>query len=118
VLPRTYNPEAGMFGNLYSNLLEYVISAALIFYVLTVSAVFRLRYKRPNAPRPYCTPGYPLVPAAYVLVAATILAVLFCYRPATTWPGLAIVLLGVPVYLLISRSRGNAKSINAPELSD
>jgi basic amino acid/polyamine antiporter, APA family len=118
VLPRTYNPETGVFGNLYSNLLEYVISAALIFYVLTVSAVFRLRYKRPNAPRPYRTPGYPLVSSAYVLVAATILAVLFFYRPETTWPGLAIVLLGVPVYLLISRTRGNAKSINAPELSD
>ncbi len=104
VLPRTYNPETGVFGNVYSNLLEYVISAALIFYVLTVAAVFRLRYKRPNAPRPYRVPGYPLIPAAYVLVAATILSLLFAYRPATTWPGLAIVLLGVPVYLLIQRA--------------
>jgi basic amino acid/polyamine antiporter, APA family len=98
VLPRTYDPKARVFGNLYSNLLEYVISAALIFYVLTVAAVFRLRRKRPEAQRPYSTWGYPVVPAAYVATAATILFVLFAYRPATTWPGLVIVLLGIPVY--------------------
>jgi APA family basic amino acid/polyamine antiporter len=103
VLPRTYNPATGQWGNLYSNLLDYVISAALIFYVLTVAAVFRLRMKRPEAPRPYRTFGYPLVPALYVLGASTILAVLFIYRPATTWPGLIIVILGIPIYLLIQR---------------
>ena len=51
-------------GNLYSNLLDYVISAALIFYLLTVAGVFRLRAKRPDAPRPYRMIGYPFVPAA------------------------------------------------------
>jgi len=81
--------------------LDYVISAALIFYVLTVAAVFRLRWKRPDAPRPYRALGYPLVPAAYIVTAATILTVLFAYRPATTWPGLAIVILGLPVYWFI-----------------
>jgi APA family basic amino acid/polyamine antiporter len=101
VLPRTYNPETGVFGNLYSSLLEYVISAALIFYVLTVAAVFRLRWKRPDMPRPYRTWGYPIIPAAYILTAATILLVLFAYRPATTWPGLVIVLVGIPVYWLV-----------------
>jgi len=101
VLPRTYDPVNGTFGNLYSSLLEYVISAALIFYVLTVSAVFRLRHTRPKAPRPYRTWGYPMVPAAYILTAGTILVVLFAYRPATTWPGLLIALLGIPVYFLI-----------------
>jgi APA family basic amino acid/polyamine antiporter len=104
VLPRTYDPATKAWGNLYSNLLEYVISAALIFYVLTVAAVFRLRIKRPDAPRPYRAIGYPFVPALYILAATAILAVLFVYRPATTWPGLVIVLLGIPVYWLIRRA--------------
>jgi APA family basic amino acid/polyamine antiporter len=115
VLPRTYDPDARVFGNLYSNLLEYVISAALIFYVLTVAAVFRLRRKRPEAPRPYRTWGYPAVPAAYVATAATILFVLFAYRPATTWPGLAIVLLGIPVYLLIRGTGPRPAIVPSPE---
>jgi APA family basic amino acid/polyamine antiporter len=101
VLPRTYDPATRTWGNLYSNLLEYVISAALIFYVLTVAGVFRLRVKRPDAPRPYRTMGYPVVPALYILAASAIVAVLFAYRPATTWPGLLIVLLGIPIYVLI-----------------
>jgi len=101
VLPRTYDPATQTWGNLYSNLLEYVISAALIFYVLTVAGVYRLRITRPDAPRPYRTIGYPVVPALYILAASAILAVLFAYRPATTWPGLVIVLLGIPIYLLI-----------------
>ena len=101
VLPRTYNPDVHAWGNVYGNLLEYVISAALVFYVLTVAAVFRLRWKRPDAIRPYRTWGYPVVPAAYIATAGTILFVLFAYRPATTWPGLFIVLCGIPVYSLI-----------------
>jgi APA family basic amino acid/polyamine antiporter len=98
VLPRTYDPATGRYGNLYGNLLDYVISAALIFYILTIAGIFRLRATRPDAERPYRAVGYPLVPALYIAGAATILLVLFAYRPATTWPGLAIVLLGVPVY--------------------
>src|SRR5271168_5407989 len=70
VLPRVYDPASQTWGNLYSNLLEYVISAALIFYVLTVAGVFRLRIKRPDAPRPYRTLGYPVVPALYILAAS------------------------------------------------
>ena len=101
VLPRTYNPATQQWGSLYSNLLEYVISAALIFYVLTVAGVFRLRLTLPDAPRPYRTLGYPIVPAFYILTASAILVVLFAYRPATTWPGLLIILLGIPIYLLI-----------------
>ena len=101
VLPRTYDPLTRTWGNLYSNLLEYVISAALIFYILTVAGVFRLRVTRPDAPRPYRTIGYPVTPALYILAASIVLAVLFTYRPATTWPGLIIVMLGIPIYLLI-----------------
>src|SRR5262249_11848356 len=98
VLPRTYDPATHSYGNLYNNLLDYVISAALIFYILTIAGIFRLRRIRPDAPRPYRAIGYPIVPALYIAGAAAILFVLFAYRTATTWPGLMIVLLGVPVY--------------------
>jgi APA family basic amino acid/polyamine antiporter len=98
VLPRTYDPAARAYGNLYNNLLDYIISAALVFYILTIAGIFRLRQTRPTADRPYRALGYPIVPALYILGAAAILLVLFVYRTATTWPGLIIVLLGVPVY--------------------
>ena len=98
VLPRTYDPATRAYGNLYNNLLDYVISAALIFYILTIAGIFRLRATRPDAERPYRAFGYPILPALYIAGAAAILLVLFVYRPATTWPGLVIVLLGVPVY--------------------
>jgi APA family basic amino acid/polyamine antiporter len=108
VLPRTIQPNAGQpgggkYGNLYADLLDYVISAALIFYILTIAGIFRLRRTRPDAQRPYRAWGYPLVPALYIVAAAAILLVLFLYRPSTTWPGLVIVLLGVPVYFLWHR---------------
>jgi basic amino acid/polyamine antiporter, APA family len=100
---RTYQPTTGIYGNLYSNLLDYIISAALIFYILTIAAVFRLRKTQPNADRPYRAFGYPVVPLLYLVSASIILAVLFLYRPATTIPGVVIVLIGVPVYFLFRR---------------
>jgi APA family basic amino acid/polyamine antiporter len=100
VLPRTYDPATRVYGNLYGNLLDYVISAALIFYVLTIAGVFRLRRTWPTATRPYKALGYPVVPALYIVGTATILVALFVYRTATTWPGLIIVLVGVPVYFM------------------
>jgi APA family basic amino acid/polyamine antiporter len=103
VLPRTYNSATGKYGNVYSDLLDYVISAALIFYMLTIAGIFRLRITKPDADRPYRAFGYPVIPALYIAGAATVLLVLFIYRPATTWPGLVIVLLGVPVYVLFRR---------------
>jgi APA family basic amino acid/polyamine antiporter len=106
VLPRTYNATTQAYGNLYSNLLDYVISAALIFYILTIAGVFRLRRIRPDADRPYKAFGYPVVPALYMLGAGTVLFVLFLYRTATTWPGLIIVLLGVPVYYIWHGGKG------------
>ncbi len=99
VLPRTVRAD-GSYGNLYSNLLVYVISAALIFYILTIAGIYVLRRKRPDAERPYKAFGYPVVPGLYIIGAAVILVVLFIYQTATTWPGLAIVLTGVPAYLL------------------
>ena len=103
VLPRTFDPSTGQYGNLYSNLLEYVISAALIFYILTIAGVFRLRRTKPDVERPYRAFGYPLVPGLYILGAALILIMLFVYRPATTWPGLLIIGLGLPAYFLLAR---------------
>jgi APA family basic amino acid/polyamine antiporter len=103
VLPRTYDAGTRQYGNLYSNLLEYVISAALLFYILTIAGVFRLRRTRPDAERPYRVVGYPFVPALYILGAAAVLVLLFAYRPATTWPGLIIIALGAVVYGLIRR---------------
>lgn len=97
VLPRTIIIE-GVYGNLYSNLLTYVISAALIFYILTIAGIFVLRRKQPTAERPYKAFGYPIVPALYIIGATVILLVLLVYQTATTWPGVVIVLSGIPVY--------------------
>jgi APA family basic amino acid/polyamine antiporter len=99
VLPRTVKAD-GSFGLLYNDLLTYVISAALIFYILAIGAVFVLRVKQPNAERPYKAVGYPIIPALYMIGAAIILAVLFIYQTTATWPGLLIVLTGVPVYFI------------------
>jgi APA family basic amino acid/polyamine antiporter len=111
VLPRvrTRNQNTGAYeyGNLYGNLLDYVISAALIFYILTIVGIFRLRRTRPGAERPYRAFGYPVVPALYVAGAGLILVMLLLYRTATTWPGLVIVLLGLPVYFLWRRGAAN-----------
>jgi APA family basic amino acid/polyamine antiporter len=96
VLPRTWND--GKYGNLYSDLLDYVISAALLFYVLTIVGLIRLRWTRPDLPRPYRALGYPYVPVLYIIGALAIMGVLVAYRPLTTWPGMVIVLLGIPLY--------------------
>jgi hypothetical protein len=80
-----------------------VVSAALLFYVLTIAGVFRLRASRPEVERPYRAFGYPVIPALYIVGALTILGVLLIYRPATTWPGFVIVLLGIPVFLAMRR---------------
>ena len=112
ILPRTIStaPDGTVtYGNLYGNLLNYVISAALIFYVLTIAGIFVLRRKRPEIPRPYRAFGYPVIPALYILGAGVVLVVLFVYQTATTWPGLVIVLTGAPVYFVwraLARKRG------------
>jgi APA family basic amino acid/polyamine antiporter len=95
---------AASYGNLYGNLLDYVVFSVLIFYALTVAGIFVLRVKRPDAERPYRAFGYPVVPALYILAATVIMVVLLLYRTETTWPGLIIVLTGIPVYF-VWRSR-------------
>jgi len=87
----------------YSNLLDYVIFAALLFYVLTVIGLFILRYKQPEAERPYRVYGYPWVPGLYVLIASVIMVNLLFVKPDYTWPGLLLVLTGVPTFFLWQR---------------
>ncbi len=84
----------------YSDLLDYVIFAVLFFYILTIAAVFVLRVKRPEMERPYRALGYPVLPALYIAAAGLIEVLLLLYKPSYTWPGLIIVLVGIPVYFL------------------
>ena len=107
IMLRTVKPD-GTYGNLYSDLLDYVVFAALMFYVLTIAGVFVLRKKRPDAERPYKAFGYPIVPVFYILAACSIMAILLLYKTQTAWPGLVIVFLGVPVYWLWSRNTRNS----------
>jgi len=82
----------------YGQLLDYVIFAVLIFYILTISGIFILRIKQPGIERPYKAFGYPVIPAIYILLASIIVVILFIFKSDYTWPGLLIVLLGIPVY--------------------
>jgi APA family basic amino acid/polyamine antiporter len=92
----------------YGQLLDYIIFAVLVFYILTIVGLFVLRFKRPDAPRPYKALGYPILPGLYIVMAAWICIVLLRYKPQYTWPGLVLVLIGIPVYLFWSRqSRGH-----------
>ena len=97
-----------VYGNLYGQLLDWVVFAVLIFYVLTIAGLFVLRRKRPDAERPYRAFGYPFVPALYMVAASTIALVLLLYRTKTSLPGLALVLTGVPVYWLWKRRAASA----------
>jgi basic amino acid/polyamine antiporter, APA family len=87
----------------YGQLLDYVIFAVLVFYILTIAGLFVLRRTRPEAVRPYRAFGYPVLPGLYIVVAVWICVVLLRYKPQYTWPGLMVVLLGVPVYLVWRR---------------
>jgi len=106
-LPRTVttNPQTGgrSFGNVYTQLLEYIISADLIFYLLLVTAVLVLRRKSPAAERPYRTWGYPIVPIVSIALAGILILDLAYLAPSTSGIGILIVLTGVPVYFLWRR---------------
>jgi APA family basic amino acid/polyamine antiporter len=112
--PKSHAPVAGLLiqavwatflclSGSYSQLLDYIIFAVLLFYILTIAGLFVLRFKRPDAPLPYKALGYPFLPGLYIVLAAWICIVLLRYKPQYTWPGLVLVLLGIPVYLLWSR---------------
>jgi APA family basic amino acid/polyamine antiporter len=92
----------------YGDLLDYVIFAVLLFYVLTIAGVFVLRRKHPEWPRPYRAFGYPVLPALYIAAALLIEVLLLLYKPSYTWPGLIIVLMGVPVYWFWKKRENNA----------
>ncbi len=87
----------------YSDLLDYVIFAVMLFYILTIAGLFRLRRTQPNLERPYRTFGYPVLPALYIAAGTLVEILLLIYKPNFTWPGLIIVLLGIPVYFLRTR---------------
>lgn len=91
----------------YGQLLDYVIFAVLIFYSLTIFGIFILRKKRPLAERPYKAFGYPVIPVLYLILALTIMVILFIFKPGYTWPGLIIVIMGIPVFYLWRKKTGN-----------
>jgi basic amino acid/polyamine antiporter, APA family len=112
--PKYHTPVAGLLvqavwaavlciSGSYGQLLDYIVFAVLLFYILTIVGLFVLRVKSPREPRPYKALGYPFLPALYIAMAAWICIVLLRYKPQYTWPGLIIVLLGIPVYLFWSR---------------
>ena len=107
VLPRTVtvNQQTGAytFGNVYTQLLEYIVSADLIFYALMVGAVIVMRRKAPEIPRPYRTFGYPVVPLIYIILAGLFILDLAYLAPATSGIGYLLVFTGIPVYLVWSR---------------
>jgi APA family basic amino acid/polyamine antiporter len=88
----------------YGALLDYTIFAALLFYVLTVAGIYRLRKSQPDAERPYKAFGYPILPAIYMICASAIALVLLIYKSENTLPGLLVVLLGIPVYYFTQKS--------------
>jgi len=111
--PKYHTPVAGLIvqalwtavlcvSGSYGQLLDYIIFAVLVFYILTIVGLFVLRVKWPAAPRPYRALGYPVLPALYIVLAGWICIVLLRYKPQYTWPGLVLVLLGIPVYFLWS----------------
>jgi APA family basic amino acid/polyamine antiporter len=121
--PRYKTPAAGLLvqaawttvlcvSGSYSQLLDYIIFAVLVFYILTIVGLFVLRFKKPNIPRPYKALGYPVLPALYIFLAGWICVVLLRYKPQYTWPGLVLVLLGIPVYFFWSRRTVNQASAN------
>ena len=121
--PRYHTPVAGLMvqacwtavlcvSGSYSQLLDYIMFAVLVFYILTIVGLFVLRFKWPSAPRPYRALGYPVLPALYIAMAGWICIVLLRYKPQYTWPGLVLVVLGIPIYFLWTR-RSSSQAQNS-----
>ncbi|HYK21560.1 MAG TPA: amino acid permease [Pyrinomonadaceae bacterium] len=110
VLPRTVTVNrqtgANTFGNVYTQLLEYIVSADLIFYVLMVGAVIVMRRKAPQIERPYRTFGYPIVPLVYIVLAGLFIVDLAVLAPSTSGIGYLLVATGIPIYFIWSRRLG------------
>ena len=107
VLPRTVatNQQTGAysFGNVYTQLLEYIVSADLILYVLMIGAVIVMRRKAPEIERPYRTFGYPIVPLIYIVIAGLFIIDLAILAPSTSGIGYLLVFTGIPIYFIWSR---------------
>jgi basic amino acid/polyamine antiporter, APA family len=89
----------------YGDLLDYVVFAVLLFYILTIIGLFILRIKKPDAERPYKAFGYPVLPALYIILATALCVDLLIYKPDFTWPGVIIVIIGIPVYFLMKKTQ-------------
>jgi len=92
----------------YGDLLDMISFVVVMFYALTILGIFILRKNRPNAERPYKAFGYPLLPAIYILMAIAFCILLIIYKPAFTWPGLIIVLAGIPIYYIAVANKTKA----------
>jgi len=115
-LPRTVTRDAAgavQLGNVYTQLLEYIVSVDLVFYALMVGAVIVMRRRRPGLPRPYRTFGYPLTPLIYVALATVLVIDLAILAPRTSIPGYLLVLTGLPAYL-VWRRRFSTAAETAP----
>jgi APA family basic amino acid/polyamine antiporter len=91
----------------YGDLLDMISFVVVIFYVLTILGIYILRVKRPDAERPYKAFGYPVLPAIYMIMGVIFCILLIIYKPNFTWPGLIIVLIGIPIYYLTQRNSTN-----------
>jgi APA family basic amino acid/polyamine antiporter len=89
----------------YGDLLDYVTMAALLFYIVTILGIFKLRITMPNAERSYQALGYPFIPALYIIIASLFCVLLLLYKPAFTLPGVGIVLLGIPIYFVLIKNK-------------
>jgi APA family basic amino acid/polyamine antiporter len=100
----------------YSDLLDYVVIAALIFYTITILAIFILRVKRPDIERPYKAFGYPVIPIFYIITTVTIMVILLIFKPDYTLPGIGLVILGVPVFYLWRKYNKNNQTDSSDEI--
>ena len=96
----------------YNDLLDYVIFAVLLFYILTILGLFRLRRTKPDAPRPYRAWGYPVVPILYIVLAVFIEWALLLHRPMRSVAGLGIVAIGIPIYYFWRRRNSVSQQVN------
>ena len=100
----------------YSDLLDYVVIAALIFYTITILAIFILRVKRPDIERPYKAFGYPVIPIIYIVTTVTIMVILLIYKPDYTLPGIGLVILGIPVFFIWRKYNKHPGAGNSDEV--
>lgn len=91
----------------YGDLLDMISFVVVMFYMLTITGIFILRKKRPEAERPYKAFGYPVLPLIYIVMGLAFCTLLIIYKPNYTWPGLIITMMGIPVYYLIGRYQKN-----------